>query len=391
MTASPPFSYTLQATEQTGMDTIARAGVFNTPHGPVETPVFMPVGTHSAVKTLAWGQVKDLGASMVLCNSYHLYLRPGPDLIEKAGGLHHWMNWDQPILTDSGGFQVFSLSKFREIKEDGVRFKDPLSGNYHFIGPKESMMIQNKLGPDVMMAFDECPPYPATYEYAQKSLEITNRWLETCFEHHARPHDQALFPIIQGSTYPDLREASAAFAQQFDAYGYAIGGVSVGEPRHEINRIVEITAPMLPTDKPRYLMGVGTPEDLLDCIRRGMDMFDCVMPTRIARHGSFFTPDGRGIIKNAQYTEDFAPLVEGCECYACENHSRAYIRHLFRQKEWTASMLMSIHNIFSLVQLAKDARQAILAGTFEDFYHTRMERLRLGEAERLGADALRPS
>ncbi len=374
MTRPSPFPFQLEASEKTAHGT-ARAGTFTTPHGAVKTPMFMPVGTHSTVKTMSWSQVKETGASMVLCNSYHLYLRPGPELIEKAGGLHRWMNWDGPILTDSGGFQVFSLSKLREIKDDGVRFKDPLSGNYHFIGPKESMAIQNSLGPDVIMAFDECPPYPATREYATQSLDKTHRWLEACFEHHARPHDQALFPIIQGSTYPDLREKSALFAQQFPAHGFAIGGVSVGEPRDEINRIVEVTAPFLPEDKPRYLMGVGTPEDLLDCIRRGTDLFDCVMPTRIARHGSFFSPEGRRIIKNAEFKEDFGPLVDGCSCFTCQNHSRAYIRHLFRQREWTASMLMSIHNIQFLIETSQSARQAILEHRFEDFYAETMARL----------------
>ncbi len=376
--SSPPFSFQLEASEKTEKGT-ARAGTFKTPHGEVKTPMFMPVGTHSTVKTMSWSQVKDTGASMVLCNSYHLYLRPGPELIEKAGGLHQWMNWNGPILTDSGGFQVFSLSQLRDIREDGVRFKDPISGNYHFIGPKESMTIQNSLGPDVIMAFDECPPYPATRDYASQSLEKTHRWLDECFQHHARPHDQALFPIVQGSTYPDLREKSAQFVQDFPAYGFAIGGVSVGEPREEINRIVELTAPFLPKDKPRYLMGVGTPEDLLDCIRRGMDMFDCVMPTRIARHGSFFSPDGRRIIKNAEFKEDFGPLVEGCSCFTCQNHSRAYIRHLFRQKEWTASMLMSIHNIQFLIETTQSARQAVLDSRFEDFYTETM--VRLGKAK----------
>ncbi len=362
------FSFQLAATEKTAVGT-ARAGTLQTPHGPVDTPVFMPVGTHSTVKTLTMDQLKATDASIMLSNAFHLYLRPGHDLVAKAGGLHAWMDWPHAILTDSGGFQVFSLAKIREIEPHGVRFRDPATGDEHFIGPKESMAIQNALGADVIMAFDECPPYPATQEYARKSLDMTHRWLEECFEHHARPNDQALFPIVQGSVYEDLRTESARFVQQFDAHGYAIGGVSVGEPRDEINRIVEYTAPLLPEDKPRYLMGVGTPEDLLDAIRRGVDMFDCVMPTRIGRHGSFFHSEGRKIIKNAEYTEDFGPLEEGCRCYACTHHSRAYIRHLFRQQEWTAATLLSIHNITFLIDTVARAREAILAGRYEDFYH----------------------
>lgn len=346
-----------------------------TPHGLVETPVFMPVGTHSAVRTLTWPQVRETGAQIVLSNAYHLFLRPGHKIIEKAGGLHGWMNWDKPILTDSGGFQVFSLAQFRDIKDNGIYFKDNVSGQTHFMGPKESMEIQNALGADVIMAFDECPPYPCTYDYAEKSLEKTNRWLEACFEHHSRSADQALFPIVQGSVFPDLRTKSVEFIQQFDAVGHAIGGVSVGETKTMVNEVVRMTAPQLPVEKPRYLMGVGTPEDLLDGIRHGIDMFDCVMPTRIARHGSFFAPDGRKIIKNAQFLEDFAPLVEGCACYTCQNHSRAYIRHIFRAGEMTAGTLLSIHNIYTLVQLAQDARAAILADRFEDFYAETYERL----------------
>lgn len=359
----PSFSYQLQA--QQGQ---ARAGLLQTPHGLVETPVFMPVGTHSAVRTLTGDQVRGTGAQIILANAYHLYLRPGPELVAQAGGLHGWMNWQKPILTDSGGFQVFSLANFRTIGEDGVQFKDPYTGQKHFIGPVESMAIQNALGADIIMAFDECPPYPATYEYAKQSLDKTNRWLERCFESHQRPNDQALFPIIQGSTYEDLREASVAFATSFPAVGYAIGGVSVGESKEWVRKVVEFTAPLLPSDKPRYLMGVGTPEDLLDSIYLGVDMFDCVMPTRIARHGSFFTSKGRKIIKNAEFTQSFAPLDDTCACYACQNHHAAYIRHLYRQGEATASALLSMHNITFLVTLAQQARAAILAGRYEDFY-----------------------
>jgi queuine tRNA-ribosyltransferase len=360
------FSYQLLATQNN-----ARAGLLQTPHGEVHTPVFMPVGTHSAVRTLTWPQVEETGAEIVLSNSYHLYLRPGHELVEKAGGLHNWMNWKKPILTDSGGFQVFSLAKHRDITPEGVFFKDIVDGKKHFMGPKESMRIQNALGADIIMAFDECPPGAVNYDYAKKSLEMTNRWLEICFEHHARP-DQALFPIVQGSVYEDLRTQSVEFVSQFDAVGFAIGGVSVGETKMQMNQVVSFTAPMMPKDKPRYLMGVGTPEDLLEGIRHGIDMFDCVMPTRIARHGSFFTPKGKKIIRNAEYREDFGPLVEGCGCYTCQNHSSAYLRHIYRMGETTGSALISIHNIYSLVELAKEARRQIIAGTFEDFYQERM-------------------
>lgn len=364
------FSYKLEAREKH-----ARAGTLQTPHGTVHTPVFMPVGTHSAVRTLTWPQVAETGAEIVLSNSYHLYLRPGHDLVEKAGGLHGWMNWQKPILTDSGGFQVFSLAKHRDITPDGVYFKDVVDGKKHFMGPKESMRIQNALGADIIMAFDECPPGASEYKYAKESLEITNRWLEICFEHHARPHDQALFPIVQGSVYEDLRTKSVEFVSQFPAHGFAIGGVSVGETKMQMNQVVSFTAPLMPEDKPRYLMGVGTPEDLLEGIKYGIDMFDCVMPTRVARHGSFFTPKGKKIIRNAEYKEDFSPLVEGCGCYTCQHHTSAYLRHIYRMGETTAATLISIHNIYTLVQLAKDARRHIIEGTFERFYEESMAAL----------------
>ncbi|MBY0450904.1 MAG: tRNA guanosine(34) transglycosylase Tgt [Cyanobacteria bacterium] len=363
----PAFSFSLLKKVTTDFGE-ARAGDFLTPHGLVETPVFMPVGTQSAVKMLTMDQVAATGASMILSNAYHLYLQPGHERVARAGGLHAWMNWPQPILTDSGGFQVFSLAHLRKITEDGVSFKDPVRGDLHFIGPEKAMEIENALGADVIMAFDECPPYPCEYDYAKQSMERTHRWLERCFKAHQRPQEQALFPIVQGSVYPDLREASARFCSQIDAVGYAIGGVSVGESREWIQRVVAETTPQLPEQKPRYLMGVGTPEDILDGIARGIDMFDCVMPTRIARHGSYFSPEGRQIIKNQVFSDDFAPLVEGCLCYTCRNHHRAYIRHLVRQKEATGATLLTIHNIFYLVQLAKTARQHILAGTFQDFY-----------------------
>jgi len=353
----------------------ARAGLFNTPHGPIRTPAFMPVGTHSAVRTLTTPQVEATGADVLLCNAYHMYLRPGHDLIEKAGGLHKWMNWKRAILTDSGGFQVFSLAKHRKINNDGVWFKDIIDGKKHFMGPKESMRIQNALGADIIMAFDECPPGAIDRAYAKQSMEKTHRWLADCFTYHARPHDQALFPIIQGGVYEDLRDTSAAYVQQFPAHGFAIGGVSVGETKMQMSRVVTHTAPQLPWDKPRYLMGVGTPEDFLAGIKQGIDLFDCVLPTRVARHGSFFTPYGKKIIKNREFLEDFGPLVEGCTCFTCENHSRAYIRHTLRMGETTAWTLMSIHNIHTLVQLGLEARRQIQQGTFDDFCDAHLERL----------------
>jgi len=344
-------------------NTRARAGVLSTPHGDIETPVFMPVGTNSAVKMMTNDHLKETGAQIILGNSYHLFLRPGHKLVEEAGGLHGWMNWSRPILTDSGGFQVFSLADLRKITDDGVHFKDPKDGSSYFISPEISMEIQNALGADIIMAFDECAPYPCEYEQAKNAMESTHRWLERCFKAHRRD-DQALFPIVQGSVYDDLRTESARVISSFGAHGYAIGGVSVGEPTELKNRIVDITVPLLPVEKPRYLMGVGTPDDLIDGVKRGVDMFDCVMPTRIARHGSFFTSNGRGNIKNKEFEKDFSPLEAGCQCYACQNHTKAYIRHLFRMQEGTAAILLTIHNIHFLVNLMKNIRKSIMEGTF---------------------------
>ena len=369
------FKYIVEKTcNNTKIGAKARAGKFYTPHGVIETPVFMPVGTNSTVKMLTMSHLEDTNAQIMLSNSYHLFLRPGHKLIEQAGGIHKWMNWEKPVLTDSGGFQVFSLAHLRNLTEEGVTFKDTKTGSSYFINPEISMEVQNSIGADIIMAFDECAPYPCEYEHAKKAMERTHRWLSRCFDAHKRD-DQALFPIVQGSVYDDLREESAKVISSFDAHGYAIGGVSVGEPADIKNRIVEITAPLLPENKPRYLMGVGTPQDLLDGVFRGVDMFDCVMPTRIARHGSFFTDSGRGNIKNKEFEKDFSPLVEGCSCYTCQNHSKAYIRHLFRVKEASASILMSIHNVQYLVDLMQQARQAILNETFNEFYNDVISRI----------------
>lgn len=359
------FSYELvHECKQTG----ARAGILNTPHGAILTPIFMPVGTNSAVKTLTADQIVDTGAQIMLSNSYHLYLRAGTKLIKQFGGIHSWMNWHKPVLTDSGGFQVFSLSHLNKIGEDGVEFRDPKDGKKHFINPEVSMEIQQDIGADIIMAFDQCAPFPCDYDTAKKAMERTHRWLERCFKAKTNPR-QALFPIVQGAFYDDLRRESAAIISSYDAVGYAIGGLSVGETKDIMNHFVEFTAPLLPNNKPRYLMGVGTPEDLLDGIKRGIDMFDCVLPTRNARHGSFFTWEGKSNIKIQKYHDDDRPLVEGCNCYACKNHSRAYIRHLWRCGESTASTLLSIHNIKFLVDFSQKCRQAILEDRFGDFYN----------------------
>jgi queuine tRNA-ribosyltransferase len=357
---SKSFSYKLEhVCKQTG----ARAGVLTTPHGKIETPVFMPVGTNSAVKTLTCDQIEDTGAQIILANSYHLSRQA--KLIAQLGGIHKWMNWNKPVLTDSGGFQVFSLSHLRKITEDGVEFKDPKDGSMQFISPEVSMEIQRDIGADIIMAFDECAPYPCDYAHAKSAMERTHRWLERCFK--AAPAAQALFPIVQGAFFDDLRAESARVVSSFDAVGFAIGGVSVGEPMDVKNHFVKLTAPLLPEGKPRYLMGVGTPEDLLEGIRAGVDMFDCVLPTRNARHGSFFTWNGRKNIKTKTFEQDPGPLDVDCDCYACQNHSRAYIRHLWRAGESTAASLLSIHNIKFLIDFAKKAREAILADEFGDF------------------------
>lgn len=346
----------------------ARAGVLRTPHGEIKTPIFMPVGTNSSVKMLTNHHLYETKAQIILANSYHLYLRAGTKRIKEFGGIHGWMNWDKPVLTDSGGFQVFSLADLRKITEDGVHFRDPKDGKEHFISPEISMEIQQDIGADIIMAFDECSPYPCTYEQAKLAMERTHRWLERCYHSKTNPK-QALFPIVQGAFFDDLRKESAKIISTFDSVGYAIGGLSVGESKEMMNHFVEFTAPLLPDNKPRYLMGVGTPEDLLDGIKRGIDMFDCVLPTRNARHGSFFTYEGKKNIKNAQFSDDKTTLDENCNCYACQNHTKAYIRHLYRCGESTAQTLLSIHNLHFLIDFSQKAREAILEDRFEDFYN----------------------
>lgn len=360
----PPIRYELIKTcKQTG----ARLGIVHTPHGSFETPTFMPVGTQATVKAMSPEELKEMNAGIILSNTYHLWLRPGNDIVKEAGGLHKFMNWDRPILTDSGGFQVFSLSQFRKIEEEGVHFRNHLNGDKLFLSPEKAMEIQNDLGSDIMMAFDECPPYPATHEYMLQSVDRTTRWAKRCKEAHQRPDEQGLFGIIQGGEYEDLRRRSAEALVELDFPGYAVGGLSVGEPKDVMNRVLDFTTPMMPADKPRYLMGVGSPDSLIDGSIRGIDMFDCVLPTRIARNGTLMTSEGRMVIKNAKYARDFRPIDENCDCYTCKNYTRAYVRHLLRTEETFGLRLTSYHNLRFLIKLMEDVRQAIREDRLGDF------------------------
>ncbi|MBZ4655930.1 MAG: queuine tRNA-ribosyltransferase [Thermoanaerobacter sp.] len=339
--------------------TNARLGILETPHGIIETPVFMPVGTQATVKSMTPEELKEIGATIILSNTYHLYLRPGHKIIEKAGGLHKFMNWDRAILTDSGGFQVFSLNSLRKITEDGVEFRSHIDGSRHFFTPEKVIEIQNALGSDIMMSFDECAPYPADYDYVKKSMELTIKWAERGKRAHKNTEKQALFGIVQGGTYEDLRKECAQRLVDMDFPGYSIGGLSVGEPKNVMYDIVDLTTEYLPEDKPRYLMGVGSPDDLIEGVIRGVDMFDCVLPTRIARNGTVFTSKGKLIVRDAPYAEDFSPLDEECDCYTCKNYSRAYIRHLFKANEILAARLATIHNLYFLIKLMERIREAI--------------------------------
>ncbi|NLN16089.1 MAG: tRNA guanosine(34) transglycosylase Tgt [Firmicutes bacterium] len=340
-----------------------RVGRLITPHGQIDTPVFMPVGTLATVKTMSSDELAQLGVGILLCNTYHLYLRPGHHLIQRAGGLHRFMNWPRAILTDSGGFQVFSLAHLRTVDEKGVTFRSHLDGSTHFIGPEESMAIQEALGADIAMAFDECVPYPSTYEYTAKSVALTSQWAERCLKVHRR-EDQALFGIVQGGMFPDLRRRSALEIVQMGFPGYAIGGLSVGEPKELMNEMLDVTVPLLPEDKPRYLMGVGSPDYLFEGVERGVDMFDCVWPTRLARHGTAMTGDGRIIIRDAAYAEDLGPLDPRCGCYVCRNYSRAYLRHLLKAKEILGLRLVTWHNLAFLLELMNAIRAALREGRF---------------------------
>jgi queuine tRNA-ribosyltransferase len=345
----------------------ARLGRVHTPHGSFDTPAFMPVGTQATVKTMSPEELKEMDAGIILGNTYHLFLRPGHELIRRAGGLHKFMNWDRAILTDSGGFQVFSLSENRKISEEGVEFRSHLNGDKLFLSPEKAMEIQNALGSDIMMAFDECPPYPATYEYVKQSTERTSRWAERCLASHARKSDQALFAIVQGGMHEDLRKQSVADLTSMDFPGYAIGGLSVGEPKRLMYEVLDYTTPLLPADKPRYLMGVGSPDALIEGAIRGIDMFDCVLPTRIARNGTCMTSSGRLVVRNAKYAEDFGPLDPECSCYTCRNYSRAYIRHLIKAEETFGIRLTTYHNLHFLLELMKQVRQAIADDRLLDF------------------------
>jgi queuine tRNA-ribosyltransferase len=350
----------------------ARLGKLHTPHGVIETPIFMPVGTKATVKTMTPEELKDIGAQIILSNTYHLYLRPGHDLIEEAGGLHKFMNWDKPILTDSGGFQVFSLGDLRKITEEGVEFRSHIDGSKHFISPEKSIEIQNALGSDIIMAFDECAPYPSDREYVKNSLERTTRWAKRCKDAHKYPDRQALFGIVQGGMYKDLREQSAKEIIDLDFPGYAVGGLSVGEPAELMYEVLDFTVPLLPKNKPRYLMGVGSPDYLFEAVIRGIDMADCVLPTRIARNGTFLTSHGRVVIKHAKYERDFSTLDPECDCYTCKNYTKAYLRHLFKSNEILGARLATIHNLYFLLKLMENIRKAIIEDKLleykEEFY-----------------------
>ena len=365
----PAITYELlHECKQTG----ARRGVIHTPHGDIQTPVFMPVGTQATVKSMTPEELKEVNAQIILSNTYHLFLRPGHELVKEAGGLNNFMHWDRPILTDSGGFQLFSLGKLRKITEEGVEFQSHLDGSKKFLSPEKAMEVENALGSDIMMAFDECCPYPSTYEYTKKSMERTTRWAKRCKEAHTRPEAQGLFGIIQGGFYEDLRKKSAEDLIELDFPGYAIGGISVGEPKEEFIKILQYTAPLMPKDKPRYLMGVGTPDYLIEAAIAGIDMCDCVLQTRIARHGTALTSHGKIVVRNATYEHDFTPLDPECDCYACKNYTRAYIRHLIKANEILGIRLLSIHNIKFLTNLMDKVRIEIEndnLGSFRDEFY----------------------
>ena len=345
----------------------ARLGRVHTPHGTIDTPAFMPVGTQATVKTLSPEELKSVGAQIILSNTYHLFLRPGHRIIEQAGGLHRFMNWDAPILTDSGGFQVFSLSDRRKITEEGVYFRSHLNGDTLFLNPEIAIDVQHALGSDIMMAFDECPPYPASYEYVKQSLERTTRWAERCLQHHNRTEKQGLFAIVQGGMHESLRIQSAQDLTSMDFPGYAIGGLSVGEPKSIMYNVLDYTVPLLPFHKPRYLMGVGSPDALIEGSIRGVDMFDCVLPTRIARNGTTMTSQGRLVIRNAKFADDLSPLDPTCECYTCRHYSRAYLRHLIKADEVFGLRLTTLHNLHFLLKLMHNVRTAIKQDRLLDF------------------------
>lgn len=352
----------------------ARLGKLHTPHGTFDTPIYMPVGTLATVKGLAPEELTQMGAEIVLSNTYHLWLRPGDDLVAEAGGLHQFMNWNKGILTDSGGFQVFSLSDIRRIEEEGVYFRNHINGEKLFLSPEKAIQIENNLGADIIMSFDECPPFNQTHEYVEKSINRTTRWAERGLEAHARKQDQALFGILQGAGYKELRLQHAHDMISLDFPGYSIGGLSVGETKEEMNAVLDYLTPVMPKNKPRYLMGVGSPDALIDGVIRGVDMFDCVLATRIARNGTCMTSTGRLVVKNAQYARDFRPIDEHCDCYTCRHYSRAYVRHLFKADEMFGLRLASIHNVHFLLNLMKEVRKNIMNDTLLEFRQDFFER-----------------
>lgn len=352
----------LHTDKQTG----ARYGILHTPHGDVETPMFMPVGTLATVKNLSPEELYELEAGVILSNTYHLWLRPGPEVVKAAGGVHKFMNYKRPMLTDSGGFQVFSLAENRKITEEGVTFKSHLNGDKMFLSPEKSIEIQEAIGADIMMSFDECPPYPATREYMEKSVARTIRWAKRGKDFHTTTN-QALFGIVQGGSFEDIRKSCAEQLVAMDFDGYSIGGTSVGEDKETMLKMLDYTMPYLPKDKPRYLMGVGSTDSILEGVLRGVDMFDCVLPTRIARHGALMTHEGRINIRDKQYEFDFTPLDSKCDCYTCQNYTRAYLRHLYKCEEGLVKRLLSIHNIRFLINLTKEIRLAIQEDRFGDF------------------------
>lgn len=367
------FSFNVETKDK---DSAARTGVLKTPHGDIKTPVFMPVGTQATVKALTNDQVNATGAQIILGNTYHLYMRPGHELIREAGGLHAFMNWKKPILTDSGGFQVFSLGDLRKLTEEGAAFQSHLDGSRHMFTPEKVVKIQEALGSDIMMVLDECTPYPADFEYTKHSMERTHRWAQRCKQTQTNDK-QALFGIVQGGMYPDLRKQSAEEIAKMDFIGNAIGGLSVGEPKPMMYEMLDVVNAVLPQSKPRYLMGVGTADCLVEGVARGVDMFDCVLQTRVARNGTALVRSGKLVVRNAEYAKDFRPIEEGCDCYACKNHTRAYIRHLVKTNEILGATLLSIHNIRFTVRLMEEIRTHIEAGTFGEFRRAFMAGFRM--------------
>lgn len=371
------FSYeTIKVCNQSG----ARIGILHTPHGDIETPVFMPVGTQATVKSLTPEELKEVNAQIILSNTYHLFLRPGNEIVKKAGGLHKFMNWDRPILTDSGGFQVFSLSDLRKITDDGVEFRSHLSGEKHYITPEKDMQIQEDLGSDIMMAFDECTTYGTDYNKSKKAMERTLSWLDRCYKYH-KNDNQALFPIVQGNFYKDLRLESLERTKPYVKYGIAIGGLSVGEPKELMYEMLDVLNPNLPKNVPAYLMGVGSPDCILEGVIRGVDMFDCVLPTRIARNGTAFTSKGKVVVRNGQYKEDFTPLDDECDCYCCKHYTKAYLRHLINAGEILGGRLLSIHNIRFLTHLMEQIKDAIREDRLLDFKDEFLKKYNQGEID----------